>query len=61
MNLQGPGLSYILIVIPTLFSLAVVGQGFYKISKKEPDGRVAVGFGTICLILVATAYYFFIR
>ena len=61
MNLQGPGLTYILMVIPTLFSLAVVGQGIYKMARQQPNGGVAFGFGMICLVLVAAAYFFFIR
>lgn len=61
MNLQGPGLSYILLVIPTMFALAVVGQGVYKMARAQPDGKVAFGFGVICLALIGLAYYFFIR
>ncbi|MBI3385671.1 hypothetical protein HY031_01155 [Candidatus Gottesmanbacteria bacterium] len=61
MNFSGPGLSYIFLVIPTLFSLAVVGQGIYKMSRNEPDGSVALGFGVVCLVLVGAAYWLFIR
>ena len=61
MNLQGPGLTYIFLVIPTLFALAVVGQGFMKISRREPDGKVAFSFGIVCLGLVAAAYVLFIH
>ncbi len=61
MNFSGPGLSYIFLVIPTLFALAVVGQGIAKISRNEPDGKVALGFGIICLGLLASAYVLFIR
>lgn len=61
MDFSGPGLTYIFLVIPTLFSLAVVGQGMYKMGKGEPDGKVALGFGVVCLGLVATAYLLFIR
>lgn len=61
MNLSGPGLSYIFLVIPTLFSLAVLGQGVYKLSKNEPDAKVALGFGVICLLLVGAAYWLFVR
>ncbi len=61
MNLSGPGLSYIFLVIPTLFSLAVFGQGMYKMSRNEPDGKIALGFGIICLVLVGAAYWLFVR
>lgn len=61
MNLTGPGLTYIFLVIPTLFALAVVGQGIAKLSRNEPDGKVALGFGLACLGLIGAAYFFFIR
>lgn len=61
MNLQGPGLTYLFLVIPTLFALAVVGQGIFKIVKGEKDGGVALGFGGLCLVLVGAAYWFFIK
>lgn len=61
MDLSRPEFVYILLVIPTLFASAVVGQGVYKISKKEPDGMLALVFGIIFCVLIALAYYFFIR
>lgn len=61
MNFSGPGLIYLFLVIPTLFSLAVVGQGIYKMGRGELDGKVALGFGIVCLLLVGAAYFFFIR
>ena len=61
MNLAGPGITYLLLVIPTMFALAVVGQGFLKVSRKEPDGKIALGFGIVCLGLIGAAYILFIR
>lgn len=61
MNLSGPGITYLLMVIPTLFALIVVGQGVYKISKEESDGGVILTFGIIFLLIVVGAYFFFIR
>lgn len=61
MNLSGPGITYLLMVIPTLFALVVVGQGVYKISKEESDGGVVLTFGIIFLVVVVAAYFFFIR
>ncbi|MDP1722222.1 MAG: hypothetical protein Q8L37_03355 [Candidatus Gottesmanbacteria bacterium] len=61
MNLNGPGITYLLMVIPTLFALIVVGQGVYKISKEESDGGLVLTFGIIFLLVVVAAYYFFIR
>lgn len=61
MNLSGPGITYLLMVIPTLFALIVVGQGVYKISKEESDGGLILTFGIIFLLVVVAAYYFFIK
>ena len=61
MYLSGPGIIYLLMVIPTLFALVVVGQGVYKISKEESDGGVVLVFGIIFLVIVVVAYFFFIR
>jgi len=61
MNLSGPGITYLLMVIPTLFALVVVGQGAYKISHEESDGGVVLTFGIIFLLTVVGAYFFFIR
>ena len=61
MNLSGPGITYLLMVIPTLFALVVIGQGAYKLSKEESDGGIVLAFGIIFLVLVVAAYFFFIR
>jgi len=61
MNLSGPGITYLLMVIPTFFAVVVVGQGIYKITKGEQDGGVVLTFGIIFLALIAAAYFFFIK
>lgn len=61
MNLTGPAITYIFLVIPALFALAVVGQGIYKIVRGEADGKIALGFGIVFSLLVAAAYFLFIR
>ncbi len=61
MDLSNPGISYILLIIPTLFALAMTGQGIYKMTRDEEGGIVAMGLGVICLVLVGATYLFFIR
>lgn len=61
MNLSGPGITYLLMVIPTLFALVVVGQGAYKISHEESDGGIVLAFGIVFLTIIIAAYFFFIR
>lgn len=60
MDLNRPEFSYVLMVIPTLFALAVIAQGISKLNKSEPDGPIALGFGIVLLILIVGAYFFFI-
>ncbi|MBI4065375.1 hypothetical protein HY409_03330 [Candidatus Gottesmanbacteria bacterium] len=61
MDFSGPAITYILLVIPTLFAAVVIGQGISKIMKQERGGGVAVGFGVVFLLLIGAAYFFFIR
>lgn len=61
MDLSSAGITYILLVIPTLFALAVVAQGIYKIGKKEADGSIALASGLLFLGFIAAAYFFFIK
>ncbi len=50
-----------MMIIPTFFALTVVGQGISKMLKEEKDGPVAIGLGIFLLVLIAGAYWFFIR
>lgn len=61
MDLTGPGVAYVILVIPTLTAMAVTGQGVYKLVRQEEGGKVIFGFGIIFLVLIAAAYIFFIR
>ncbi|MEK7533669.1 MAG: hypothetical protein AAB542_04505 [Patescibacteria group bacterium] len=61
MDLSSPAITYSLLIIPTFFALTVMGQGMSKIIKEEKDGPVAVGLGICLLVLIAGAYWFFIR
>lgn len=61
MDPSSQAITYALLIIPTLFALTVVFQGISKVSKEEADGPVAFGFGVFLLLLIAAAYFFFIR
>jgi hypothetical protein len=61
MNYNREALTYILLVIPVVFAFTVTAQGLQKMSRDEPEGKVAVGFGIFFLILTAAAYVMFIR
>lgn len=61
MDLSSPAITYSMMIIPTFFALTVVGQGISKMLKEEKDGPVAIGLGIFLLVLIAGAYWFFIR
>jgi chromate transport protein ChrA len=61
MDFSKQGITYILLIIPTIFACSVLVQGFGKLSKNEKDGQIAVGFGIFLVILIITAYILFIR
>lgn len=61
MEYSGAGITYLLLIIPTLFAVAVVGQGAVKISKEEKDGKLIFGLGIGFLVLILLAYFFFIQ
>jgi hypothetical protein len=61
MDFSGPGVVYALMIIPLMFVLVVVLQGIEKLVKHEADGKVAIGFGILFLILIVAAYYLFIK
>lgn len=61
MSLSGPGITYILLIIPILFALVVFFQGLYKMGRNEKDGSWIAIFGFILLVLIAGAWWFFIR
>ena len=61
MDLSGPGVTYALMIIPSLFVVVVIIQGIEKLVKHEPDGTVAIGFGLVFLILIIAAYFLYIK
>lgn len=61
MDFSRPEISYMFLIIPGLFALAVVGQGMNKLLRNEDDGFVALGFGIFLLVLIGLAYWFYIR
>lgn len=61
MDLSGPGVTYALMIIPSLFVVVVILQGIEKVSKHEPDGKIAIGFGIAFLVLIVLAYLFYIQ
>ncbi|MCX6794002.1 MAG: hypothetical protein NTY06_02755 [Candidatus Gottesmanbacteria bacterium] len=61
MDFSGPGVIYALMIIPSLCVFVVILQGIEKMVKHEPDGKIAIGFGIVFLILIALAYFLYIK
>lgn len=61
MDLSGSGVTYAFLVVPSLIALVVVVQGIEKMTKHEPDGGVAIGFGIFFFVLIVAAYYLYIK
>ena len=59
--MDGPGITYAFLIIPSLFAVVVLLQGVEKIVHNNKEGYVAIGFGVVFLILIALAYIMFIR
>lgn len=61
MDLSGSGIIYAFLIIPSFFAVVVVLQGIEKLTHNNSEGYVAIGFGVLFLILIAAAYFLFIR
>ncbi len=59
--MDSAGITYAFLIIPSLFALIVVIQGIEKITHKDSEGYVALGFGILFFILILAAYFLFIR
>jgi hypothetical protein len=61
MDLSSPAITYVFLIIPALFAGVVLLQGIQKYREGKSEGYVAIGFGIVFLILIAAAYFLFIR
>ena len=61
MDLSGPGVTYALMIIPSLFVVVVIIQGIEKLVRHDSDGGVAIGFGILFFILIIAAYFLYIK
>ncbi|OGG29672.1 hypothetical protein A3A63_03355 [Candidatus Gottesmanbacteria bacterium RIFCSPLOWO2_01_FULL_46_9] len=59
--MDGPGITYAFLIIPSFFAVVVVLQGVEKLAHHNKEGYVALGFGVFFFILIAAAYVLFIR
>lgn len=61
MDFSSAGVTYAFLIIPSFFALIVTLQGVEKLTQGNKEGAVAIGFGVFFFLLIAGAYFFFIK
>ncbi len=61
MDYTNAALTYGLLLLPTCFALAVLGQGINKMRKGENGAKAILIFGIFLILLVPLTYIFLIR
>ena len=46
-----------LFVLPSLFGLALIGEGVQKIMNYEPRGWIGVSVGAVFILIIILAYF----
>lgn len=59
MSALDPQFLYMILVLPSVFGLTLIGDGFNKMMKEEGGGIISVIFGFIFIAVVVFAYLFF--
>lgn len=59
MSTTGPQFLYMILVLPSLFGLTLLGDGFNKIIHEEWGGLISVVFGLMFLGAVIFAFLYF--
>ncbi|KKS77855.1 MAG: hypothetical protein UV74_C0002G0081 [Candidatus Woesebacteria bacterium GW2011_GWB1_43_14] len=59
MSVTGPQLLYMILILPTLFGLALIGEGTNKVIHEEWYGLISVLFGMIFIGVVILIFIFF--
>jgi hypothetical protein len=54
-----PQFLYIILLLPSIFGLTLIGEGFHKIINEEWSGIISVIFGLVFIAIVIGAYLFF--
>jgi hypothetical protein len=59
MSALDPQFLYMILVLPSIFGMTLIGDGFNKLIKEEGGGMLNVVFGFIFIAVVVFAYLFF--
>lgn len=61
MDLSRPEFSYVFLVIPILFCLAMIGQGISQMKQQRKSAPGVIILGVLFMIAVLALYFFIIR
>jgi hypothetical protein len=59
MSTTDPQFLYMILVLPSVFGLTLIGDGFNKVIKQESGGILGIIFGFVFIGMVVFAYLFF--
>jgi len=59
MSSLDPQFLYMILVLPSIFGLTLIGDGFNKLMREEGGGLISIVFGFIFIAVVVFAYLFF--
>lgn len=59
MTIAGPQFLYLILILPTLFGLTLVGEGFFKVIHGEWHGLINVLCGAFFIGAAGIAYFIF--
>jgi len=59
MSPTDPQFAYIVLALPTLFSLVLIGEGINQVVQGEIAGIISIIFGLSFLVIVVFAFFFF--
>lgn len=54
-----PQFLYLILILPSLFGVTLIGEGFYKVVHEDKVGFVSIFFGFSFLALVVAVYFLF--
>ncbi|MBU0572742.1 hypothetical protein KKE60_03515 [Patescibacteria group bacterium] len=59
MSPSDPQFLYMILVLPSLFGLALIGEGINKVVHEKWAGLISITFGLVFISLVIFAFLFF--
>jgi uncharacterized membrane protein HdeD (DUF308 family) len=59
MSPSDPQFLYMILVLPSLFGIALIGEGINKIVHEEWAGLISITFGLVFISIVIFAFLFF--